>query len=561
MGETKPDHQAMLYNRDRLRDLKTGINKVLDILHGVLCLETCTDNEGKITKIAEYYESLQRVERETWGRLKEEFIDKQKDWGDVDNLRSEKTISEILLDFVKVLDDIKIDLEAKLKVRGETEQGLNTELASLQAQLYEERQEKMELKWKLEEITGDEENGKYSAAFLQQRLKEKQDTIAELQRGSTAQLWEKERNRIIETSAKRELELSKELEDLKKTHEDMKERLLTKVKELEEKSKKEKIKHEMTQKTSSDGNQRIVEDLKRKLYIAERDLKKAEEELLTQQKLVVGCIKGVRSDFTVINERRENGEFKEEDIAKMTLILDAIYHGAVEGRLEITKADLPLHYIALNEDLNGHPGNKKLSNNIGLRKTVDRHIASISNDVKHCEKPAAPVTLKKDLVTISNQEEHKTKKTTKRKPAKGVAAKTSGDKNGKKTDDDNPRLINPLTGELDIELALRCFPEMDEMEIREHLEHYRRYDTNGDCSLDFSELIRAVQSTVGDYYTPKQIKDAMAEIDADGNETIDFYEYLTISSKLLQKSGRSEIFRSNLVKHANTSVSRMCLVQ
>lgn len=37
----------------------------------------------------------------------------------------------------------------------------------------------MELKWKLEEITGDDENGKYSAAFLQQRLKEKQDTIAE----------------------------------------------------------------------------------------------------------------------------------------------------------------------------------------------------------------------------------------------------------------------------------------------------------------------------------------------------------------------------------------------
>lgn len=39
------------------------------------------------------------------------------------------------------------------------------------------------------------------------------------------------------------------------------------------------------------------------------------------------------------------------------------------------------------------------------------------------------------MVTISNQEEHKTKKTAKRKAAKGVAAKTSGDKNGKKTDD------------------------------------------------------------------------------------------------------------------------------
>lgn len=53
----------------------------------------------------------------------------------------------------------------------------------------------------------------------------------------------------------------------------------------------------------------------------------------------------------------------------------------------------------------------------------------------------------------------------------------------------------------------------------------------------------------------------MSEIDEDGDQTIDFYEYLTISSKLLQKSGKSDIFRSNVVKHANTSVSRMCSVQ
>ncbi|XP_071838914.1 uncharacterized protein [Apostichopus japonicus] len=497
------------------------------------------------------------MERESWGRLKEEFIEKTSD--ETNDPQNDKTVSQILLEFVKVLDEIKVGLEESLKVRTTTDNKMRAELASIQEQLYEERQEKMELKWELQENSGEDESGRHSASFLQQRLKEKQDTIAELQRGSVLQLWEKERNRILETSAKREQELEKELEELKKTHEDMKERLLTRVKEIEDKSKMEKLKTDINQKTSKDDNQRHVEDLKRKLYMAERDLKKATNELLVQQRLIVGCVKGVRTDFSVIVERRQDGEFREEDITKMNTILDAIYRGAVEGRLEITKADLPLHYIALSEDLDGHPGNKKLSNNIGLRQQVDRHITSISNDVSVVNsKVKSPIPLRRNEVTISSPKS--TKKTTKRKTTRH-AGKRENNEEIKEIQKENPKLVNQLNGELDIESALRCFPEMDEMEIREHLEHYRRYDTNGDCSLDYSEMVRAVQSTVGDYYTAKQIKDAMMEIDEDGDDTIDFYEYLTISSKLLQRSGKADIFRSNVVKHANTSVSRMCLLQ
>lgn len=37
----------------------------------------------------------------------------------------------------------------------------------------------MELKWELQENSGEGESGRHSASFLQQRLKEKQDTIAE----------------------------------------------------------------------------------------------------------------------------------------------------------------------------------------------------------------------------------------------------------------------------------------------------------------------------------------------------------------------------------------------
>ena len=51
----------------------------------------------------------------------------------------------------------------------------------------------------------------------------------------------------------------------------------------------------------------------------------------------------------IISERQDSGQIADEDIRKMTSILEAIFTGACQGNLERMKADLPLHYFVVDE--------------------------------------------------------------------------------------------------------------------------------------------------------------------------------------------------------------------
>ena len=72
------------------------------------------------------------------------------------------------------------------------------------------------------------------------------------------------------------------------------------------------------------------------------------------------------------------------------------------------------------------------------------------------------------------------------------------------------------------------------------------------------QLSLVVESVV---FTQLSFQEAIAEIDVDRSEAVDFYEYLRISALLLKKAGKSEIFRSGLVKDAGNSMSRVCSIQ
>jgi len=52
------------------------------------------------------------------------------------------------------------------------------------------------------------------------------------------------------------------------------------------------------------------------------------------------------------------------------------------------------------------------------------------------------------------------------------------------------------------------------------------------------QIIVAMNATIGQQFTATQIKEAMLEVDADGSNTIDFYEYLMIADMLISKKGR-----------------------
>ena len=76
-------------------------------------------------------------------------------------------------------------------------------------------------------------------------------------------------------------------------------------------------------------------------------------------------------------------------------------------------------------------------------------------------------------------------------------------------------------------------------------------------------MIRFLENLLKEFvlFTLSNTQEAVAEIDIDRSDAVDFYEYVRISALLLKKAGKSEIFRSELVQDASGSMSRVCSIQ
>ncbi|XP_022093466.1 stress response protein nst1-like isoform X2 [Acanthaster planci] len=731
----------LVFHRDRLSKLRGGISRVLEAFVDVL------DDKGGIAsnEPAEVRKQLQEIEDTSWSRIREHFLDHHEP---SEGPQEGRSVARLLLDFTNKLDDVKDALEDRLReLAQQKESTLQQEVKDLQKKLTEEKTRAADLKWKHQELAESSSSEKHLKGVLHQQLKEKQEMIAQLQRNGTVQLWEKEKAKLLEGSKQREENLAQELAQLRDTHEDMKDRLNRRIKDLEEKVKLERMKDIVSKLASKDEIEADVESLKRQLYIKEVDLARLDQELINQQRLFVGCIKGIQRDFRVMEERQEGRRLRKDDLQKMNAILDAILAGAKEARLEITKADLPLHYIAVQEDIVAHPA-KRMTRPSILAPVISRHLETIGDspcaspkssppgspnqtprrfmslDLPHpnsspalsslsrsstmpliesssvngqavsARRPppsgrakisveefglihksprsgfGAPKTpssgtspsgrspnltrnhratsipesarspslrrrravsspvppelaslarppsvspreptgatllpaprqpsrsaspggrngmasarkargsgkLKADTESLGASKEDGTSQDG--KPQAKSTLTGSGDfhleKAGNQRGDnksfnatqffgtEHPELIDKETGILDAATAHTCFPHMSEEQIREHYQQFKKYDTNGDYNLDFTEMTQAIQSTVADYYKPRQIKEAMVEIDVDQSGSVDFYEYLGVSTMLQMKIGKSEIFRSTMVKHAGGSISKVCSIQ
>ncbi|XP_071798046.1 uncharacterized protein [Asterias amurensis] len=717
----------LVFHRDRLNKLRDGISRVLNAFSEVLVAS------GPIVAAepAELNRKLQEIEQASWSRIREHFLDSHVP---SDGLETSRNVASILLDFTNKLDDVKEALEDRLRVmQKQQDDKKKQDIKSLQKKLADEKENASNLKWRHQELSETSSSEKHLKTILHQQLKEKQDIIAQLKRNGTVQLWEKEKTKLLEGSKQREENLTRELKELRETHEDMKERLQRRIKDLEGKVKLERMRDVVNKITPMSDAEAESESLKRQLYSKDVDLSRFEQEVVNQQRLTVGCIKGIQRDFRVMETRQEGRKLRKDDLRKMNAILDAILQGAREGRLDILKADLPLHYIALPEDIIAHPG-KRMTKPSVLAPVVNRHLeligdspqaspassppgspkmsprrmpplelshsvsspsirsssstpvpsidippepvsvwkpTSVKNKISvdevsfvtksprslgpkappnpntnpsgrspslgqksrgptHApEAPRSPSLLKRrtlsspvppNLAALNPPERRragtvtgvagspspvsrngmasarKLRGSSKSQAGNGVELrKEEGTGNGKKPRPrsvvsnpgevaldsgsqrrkngcvlteghlsvlpEHPDLIDAETGLVDVVTARVCFPHFSEEQIREHLQQFKKYDTNADYSLDFMEMTQAIQSTVSDYYKPRQIKEAMVEIDVDQSDSVDFYEYLGISTMLMMKVGKSEIFRSSMVKHAGGSISKVCSIQ
>ncbi|XP_030838331.1 stress response protein NST1 [Strongylocentrotus purpuratus] len=366
---TNADYQALLFSRDRLSLLQKGLTAVMNAMQGVLAVQDDLASSGMMSiKAAEHAKQLEQIDKDCWERIRVELLDVYKSFqkrashppgfeingNDLAADRSKQSAAECLLGLTERMDEVKKGLDTRLKVTAKREENMIKEVKLLQEQLYDERQQSVELKWKAQEAT--ENAGKYTVPVLQKQLKEKQEEISQLKRNGTVQLWDKEKTKLMESSKQREEKLTKELADTQKRFEDMKQKLTEKLRESEEKLKIQKMKDVLDKKTINKNELELeIEGLKRKIYSKEKDVARIEEEIINQQRLAVGCFKGIQKDFKILCTRQEQNKYKKVDAKRFKKILNAICIGAKDGRLDITKADLPLQYIALPEDLTGPP--------------------------------------------------------------------------------------------------------------------------------------------------------------------------------------------------------------
>jgi plastin-1 len=86
------------------------------------------------------------------------------------------------------------------------------------------------------------------------------------------------------------------------------------------------------------------------------------------------------------------------------------------------------------------------------------------------------------------------------------------------------------------QIAATQFPEFKLDEVALFIEQFKFYDSDNSGSIDNKEL-EAVMNKVGEKATPDQLKKIIAEVDTDGNGTVEFAEFLSIIRKL--RSGQA----------------------
>lgn len=75
--------------------------------------------------------------------------------------------------------------------------------------------------------------------------------------------------------------------------------------------------------------------------------------------------------------------------------------------------------------------------------------------------------------------------------------------------------------------------KLSEEQLAEYKEAFSLFDKNGDGTISETELMQ-VMTSMGHKPTATELKDMMHEIDADGNNSIDFQEFVEL---MLRKTG------------------------
>ncbi|KAL5004854.1 hypothetical protein ScPMuIL_018310 [Solemya velum] len=261
-------------------------------------------------------------------------------------------------------------------------------------------------------------------------------------------------------------------------------------------------------KTEGDNG---VDDLKRKVFLLEKDLAYIENEFYSHEKTFAVIIAGMKDD---IRRYSANPSEESKTLESIFKVLDLSYDSAIESQITKAKATLPVHYKMREKDIKvDRKRLKKLSTAVSVVRMGHQTDKEGSNDIKE-----------------SKTEQKK-----------------------------NPEIVNEASKQVNVAVAKTHFPQMSEYFILEMWSQFKSFDRNGDGILDLPEIMKSFTS-LGFDFSAEQVKEAMVEVDEDNNETTDFYEFLVLVDKIDKSTGKCDILKTGL-KDKHTDMSKVCAIQ
>eukprot|EP00117_Sycon_ciliatum_P018148 scpid44079/ scgid3857/ len=464
---------------------------------------------------------------------------------------------------------------------------------------------------RLQKVTEEMNVSKALVETMRKQVEEKNEKIARMLREKNIQLWEREKRLVLKEANQREAALRAELSELKEKHSGLLDRSKNRHQKMTEEVKREKMRADLKIRQSCDEDDPIIkaEKAERELYITEKRLAAACDELKAQQQVMVGLLNGIIVDYSVVHSKWRDGH---SHVLGDTLgeLLSVLYASVADGTIDSVRADLDSSYQGLAQDITGFspqllnlmkrradsgenvketddsrlrlkPLTTRTSERDMSRNTSDTQLSPRSDALKHSKdvrrlsatgsrtRKAAGVSSPPvfEVTEASRQQQPSAKAGDEadgqpaRRDVKRTLSSSSVTTRRSNRSDGNPALVNPVTGLPNIKEAVNMFPEMNDAQVRVHFSRFMTYDKNGDYTLDREEVKAALQDVRDSQVSDRDFDVAFGEIDTDGSGTLDFYEYLVLNRTLLQNSGQSSLFRETRRLSNRGQISKACVLQ
>ncbi|KAL8595474.1 hypothetical protein ACOMHN_024173 [Nucella lapillus] len=248
--------------------------------------------------------------------------------------------AKILLDLVSTFDRLGKDCQEKLQHYQQVFKALNKEKRDLEGQYYklelkESEQRMVFSRDRIEAVTS-----RSTIQHLEAMMMEKNEKIAELQRENNVQLWEREKERVLAEFKTRMETLERTNEELKKQNEVLQKKFAT----ADEQKRMIKMKAEKMLGEIPPQVKKNEEELKRILYLQEKDLTALDRDMLSQQRVFSTVLFGIKTDLLIVGGNLtdpDTGQIPYKDFVRLTGMVAKLATAMANGDLDSARMDNP----------------------------------------------------------------------------------------------------------------------------------------------------------------------------------------------------------------------------